>query len=172
MASILFYILGFVMLAAILLCVTCRNPVYAVIYLVKALFALALLFYLLGAPLVAAWQVIVYVGAIMVLFLFIIMILELAPRERPEDLNRRRWVPGLLVASAILGCTLLIIFQDPDAAAQGSAYFLGPRDFGAALFGRYALAVEVVSFQLLFAAVGTYYLGRYRPRRRGGEDLP
>ena len=170
MASILFYILGFVMLAATLLCVTSRNPVYAVIYLVKAMFALALLFYLLGAPLVAAWEVIVYVGAIMVLFLFIIMILELAPRERPDDQSPRRWVPALLLAASILGCTLLVIFQDPDAAAHGPAYFLGPRDFGAALFGRYALAVEVVSFQLLFAAVGAYYLGRYRPRRRDEED--
>lgn len=170
MASILFYILGFIMLAAILLCVTCRNPIYAVIYLVNAMFALALLFYLLGAPLVAAWEIIVYVGAIMVLFLFIIMILELAPRERPDDQNRLRWVPGLLVTAAILGCTLLIIFQDPGSTAHGPAYFLGPRDFGEALFGRFALAVEVVSFQLLFAAVGAYYLGRYRPRRDSGED--
>jgi len=170
MASVLFYILGFVMLAAALLCVTCRNPVHAVIYLVKGFFALALMFYLLGAPLIAAWEVIVYVGAIMVLFLFIIMVLELAPREQPQEPGWQRWVPGLLLAASIMICTLLIIFQDPSAASHGPNHFVGPREFGEALFGKYALAVEVVSFQLLFAAVGAYYLGRYQPRRRNGED--
>ena len=173
MASILFYILAFIMLAATLLCVACRNPVHAVIYLVQGFFALALLFYLLGAPLVAAWQVIVYVGAIMVLFLFIIMILELAPREYPHGPGWRRWVPGVLLTASIVACTLLIIFQDPGAASHGPAHFVGPRDFGAALFGRYALAVEVVSFQLLFAAVGAFYLGRYQSPRGGrGEGQP
>ena len=55
MASFLFYILGFIMLAATLLCITRRNPVHAVIYLVVSFFALAIMFYLLGAPLVAAF---------------------------------------------------------------------------------------------------------------------
>ena len=85
MSGILFYILGFTMLAATLLCITRRNPVHAVIYLVAGLFALALMFYLLGAPLVAAWQVIVYAGAIMVLFLFIIMMLGLARKKLQQD---------------------------------------------------------------------------------------
>ena len=61
---------------------TRTNPVHAVIYLVHAFFDLALIFYLLGAPLVAAWEMIIYAGAIMVLFLFIIMMLELAPRRQ------------------------------------------------------------------------------------------
>ena len=90
MATILFYILGFTALAATGLCITRRNPVHAVIYLVNAFFALALLFYLLGAPLVAAWEVIIYAGAIMVLFLFIIMMLELAPAEERGGPGRVR----------------------------------------------------------------------------------
>ncbi len=172
MASILFYILACIMLAATLLCVTCRNPVHAVLYLVKGLFAMALLFYLLGAPLVAAWQVIVYVGAIMVLFLFIIMILELAPRERPQGPGWQRWLPGFLLATSILACTLLIIFQDPAATVTATQHFIGPRAFGEALFGSYALAVEVVSFQLLFAAVGAYFLGRYQRPKKPESDEP
>jgi len=170
MATILFYILAFVLLAATVLCVTCRNPVHAVIYLVKGFFALALMFYLLGAPLIAAWEVIVYVGAIMVLFLFIIMVLELAPREQPQGPGWKRWVPGLLLAGAVIFCTLLIIFQDPSAASGNPAHYVGPRAFGEALFGRFGLAVEVVSFQLLFAAVGAYYLGRYQPREQDKEE--
>ena len=168
MATTLFYILGLVLLTATLLCITSRNPVHSVLYLVKGFFALALMFYLLGAPLIAAWEVIVYVGAIMVLFLFIIMILELAPREQPQGPGWQRWIPGCLLAVTTIACTLLIIFQDPSAAASGANHFVGPRAFGEALFGKYALAVEVVSFQLLFAAVGAYYLGRYQ--RRGEHE--
>lgn len=167
MSGILFYILGFTMLAATLLCITRRNPVHAVIYLVAGLFALALMFYLLGAPLVAAWQVIVYAGAIMVLFLFIIMMLGLAPQDVPEGPGWRRWGPLALLSSSIMICSLLLIFQDPLAGQQIDDFYLAPQVLGEALFSRYALAVEIVSFQLLFATIGAYMLGRPLPK---GED--
>lgn len=164
MATALFYILGFTMLAATLLCITRRNPVHAVIYLVAGFFALALMFYLLGAPLVAAWEVIVYAGAIMVLFLFIIMMLGLAPQETPEGPGWQRWGPLVLLSSSLMVCTLLLIFLDPLASKEIGDYYLAPQLLGEALFGRYALAVEVVSFQLLFAAIGAYLLGRPLPK--------
>jgi NADH-quinone oxidoreductase subunit J len=167
MTTALFYILGFTMLAATLLCITRRNPVHAVIYLVAGLFALALMFYLLGAPLVAAWQVIVYAGAIMVLFLFIIMMLGLAPQEVPEGPGWQRWGPLALLSSSMMICTLLLIFQDPLADKHIADFYLAPQILGEALFGRYALAVEIVSFQLLFATIGAYMLGRPLPK---GED--
>ena len=164
MASILFYMLGFTMLAATLLCITRRNPVHAVIYLVVGFFALALMFYLLGAPLVAAWEVIVYAGAIMVLFLFIIMMLGLAPQEAPAGPGWHRWGPLVLLSSSLMICTLLLIFQDPAAGKEIGEYYLAPQALGEMLFGRYALAVEVVSFQLLFATIGAYMLGRPLPK--------
>ena len=164
MATVLFYILGFTMLAATLLCITRRNPVHAVIYLVTAFFALALMFYLLGAPLVAAWEVIVYAGAIMVLFLFIIMMLGLAPQETPEGPGWQRWGPLVLLSSSMMVCTLLLIFQDPMASKEIGDFYLAPQALGEALFGRYALAVEIVSFQLLFATIGAYILGRPLPK--------
>ncbi len=164
MATVLFYILGFTMLAATLLCITRRNPVHAVIYLVVSFFALALMFYLLGAPLVAAWEVIVYAGAIMVLFLFIIMMLGLAPQETPEGPGWQRWGPLVLLSSSMMVCTLLLIFQDPLAGKEIGDFYLAPQALGEALFGRYALAVEIVSFQLLFATIGAYILGRPLPK--------
>lgn len=170
MATVLFYILGFVLLAATLLSITRRNPVHSVIYLVNGFFALAVIFYLLGAPLVAAWEVIIYAGAIMVLFMFIIMMLELAPRETPEGPGWHRWGPVSLISSTILVCTLLLIFQDPGLAEPTGSYVVTPREYGAALFGKYALAVQVVSFQLLFAAVGAYYVGKSDSHRRREED--
>lgn len=172
MATIIFYILGCTALAATLLCITRRNPVHAIIYLVNALFALALLFYLLGAPLVAAWEVIIYAGAIMVLFLFIIMMLDLAPDQDIKGPGWLRWGPVLLLSLVLLVCTLLLMVADPGSSQGVPAYYASPRTFGYALFKQYALAVEIVSFQLLFAAVGAYYLGRPEPRKKsqGGSQ--
>jgi len=151
------------MLAATLLCITRRNPVHAVIYLVAAFFALAMMFYMLGAPLVAAWQIIVYAGAIMVLFLFIIMMLGLAPQEAPQGPGWQRWAPLALLSSSLMVCTLLLIFQDPAAGQEIGEFYLAPQALGEVLFSRYALAVEIVSFQLLFATIGAYLLGRPMP---------
>lgn len=171
MAAALFYILALTALAATLMCVTRRNPVHAVIYLVNAFFALALIFYILGAPLVAAWEVIIYAGAIMVLFLFIIMMLELAPTEVPTGPSWRRWGPVVLLSVVLLGCTLLLMAVEPGGAEEGSAaFYASPREFGYTLFREYALAVQVVSFQLLFAAVGAYYVGRSGPEKMKPEE--
>ena len=167
MTTALFYILGCIMLAATLMCITRRNPVHAVIYLVAGFFALALLFYLLGAPLVAAWEVIVYAGAIMVLFLFVIMMLGLAPRETPEGQGWRRWLPLALLSASLMACTILLVLQDPAASRPIGDFYLAPQALGEALFGRYVMAVEMVSFQLLFATIGAYLLGRPLPK---GED--
>lgn len=168
MATILFYILATTALAATGMCITRRNPVHAVIYLVNALFALALIFYLLGAPLVAAWEVIIYAGAIMVLFLFIIMMLELAPVEEPKGPGWLRWGPVLLLSLVLLCSTVLLMALDPSGSDGLPSYYASPRTFGYALFHKYALAVEVVSFQLLFAAVGAFYVGK--SDRRGREE--
>ena len=167
--SVVFYLLAAATIVATLLCVTRTNPVHAVIYLVHAFFDLALIFYLLGAPLVAAWEMIIYAGAIMVLFLFIIMMLELAPGGKSLTVDQSRWIPVVLLSLVTLGCTVALIVHDPSSAANGSAYHASPRAFGTALFDRYALAVQVVSFQLLFAAVGAYYVGRGEPRLEKGK---
>jgi NADH-quinone oxidoreductase subunit J len=165
MTTILFYIIGFIMLSATLMCITRRNPVHAVIYLVAGFFALALMFYLLGAPLVAAWEIIVYAGAIMVLFLFIIMMLGLAPQETPAGPGLQRWGPLVLLSASLMACTVLLVMQDPAAGREIGDFYLAPQAVGEALFGHYVLAVEMVSFQLLFATIGAYLLGRPLPEK-------
>lgn len=173
MATALFYILGIITVIATVLAITRRNPVHAVIYLVNSFFALALLFYLLGAPLVAAWEVIIYAGAIMVLFLFIIMMLELAPTPEADRMGPTwwQWLPVMLLSLALVACTLLLIGLDTSVTDGVPIWYAAPRDFGYALFGKYALAVEVVSFQLLFAAVGAFYVGKPESlKRKAGEE--
>jgi len=171
MATVLFYILASTALVATLLCVTRRNPVHAVVYLVNAFFALALLFYMLGAPLVAAWEVIIYAGAIMVLFLFIIMMLHLAPVEARPAPNWRRWGPVLLLSFVLVSSSVLLMSVDTAAHGGVGSFYASPRQFGYTLFKEYALAVEIVSFQLLFAAVGAYFVGRedWGEGRKGGR---
>ena len=169
-ATVVFYFLGALTIIATLLAILQKNPVHAVIYLVNSFFALALLFYLLGAPLVAAWEVIIYAGAIMVLFLFIIMMLEVSPTSGPSRLAPTwlQWLPILLLAIALAVCTLLLTGLDPASTGAVARWHATPRDFGYALFKEYALAIEIVSFQLLFAAVGAFYVGR--PERRNKQE--
>ncbi|PNU21735.1 NADH-quinone oxidoreductase subunit J [Geothermobacter hydrogeniphilus] len=171
MTAAIFYILSAAALLATLMAITRKNPVHAVIYLVHAFFALALIFFILGAPLVAAWEVIIYAGAIMVLFLFIIMMLELTPGEAARGPGWQRWAPVILLSGSIVVCTLLLMTAEPQAGPGGPNFYASPRDFGYGLFKEYALAVEIVSFQLLFAAVGAFYVGRgERTRRRARGD--
>ena len=169
MPTLLFYILAAITLLSTILCLTRKNPVHAVLYLVHALFALALLYYLLGAPLLAAWQVILYAGAIMVLFLFIIMLIEPPVADRtPRRLSR--WLPSAILSGLLLASGGALIAMDPAATDAIVSYWLTPRDFGRALFERYGLAVEIISLILLFAAVGAFHLGR-RYRSTTKEDV-
>lgn len=172
-ATIMFYLLGAVALGATAMAIIQRNPVYAVIYLVQSIFTLALIFYLLGAPLVAAFQVIVYAGGIMVLFLFVIMMLEITPtnaatRSAPGWVQ---WAPVLMLAVTLVSLTLVLIGLDPLAAEGVPRWHATPRDFGYALFKEYALAVKIISFQLSFAAVGAFHVGTTERRRARREEL-
>ena len=76
----------------------------------------------------------------------------------------------MLLSAVLLGCTLLLLTLDPQGGDGVPAYYASPRSFGYALFREYALAVEIVSFQLLFAAVGAFYVGKsdWGTRRKGG----
>ncbi|MFZ3209461.1 MAG: NADH-quinone oxidoreductase subunit J, partial [Geobacteraceae bacterium] len=95
----IFYILAVVMVVATVFAVTEKHTVHAIVYLVTSFFALAVLFYLLGAPVVAVFEVIIYAGAIMVLFLFVIMMLDLGAPEQMEGLKLRDWWPALALAA-------------------------------------------------------------------------
>lgn len=157
---IAFYVAAVLALVATARVVTSRHPVHALLYLVVSLLASAVIFYLLGAPFVAALEVVVYAGAIMVLFVFVMMLLDLgeeaAQRERLW-LSPRVWLgPGVLAAALALE-TAWIAFA--GAAGEGGA-FVPAREVGLALYGPYLLAVEIASMLLLAGLVGAHHLGR------------
>ena len=159
MEQIFFYILAAVVVIATVLAITDRHTVHAIIFLATSFFGLAGIFYLLGAPLVAVFEVIIYAGAIMVLFLFVIMMLDMGQPGKAQSCTLREWWPALLLGMIILGAmATLFVTHLPETLGKWS--YTDARHFSRVLFRKYGVAVEVVSMQLLFALVGALYLGR------------
>ena len=158
--TVLFYASAAVATVASLLAVTRTQALHALLYLVLALFAVALCFLSLGAPFLAALEVIVYAGAIMVLILFVIMMLNLGPdswaRER-HLLPRHAWLVPAIMAGALVLLTLFAVLGTPQQATQAAS--VGPKAVGVALFSTYLIGVELASVLLLVGLVGAYYLG-------------
>jgi NADH-quinone oxidoreductase subunit J len=132
----------------------------------------ALVFFTLGAPFVAALEVIIYAGAIMVLFIFVVMMLNLGRRAIRIESS---WLtPGIWAGPAILAAILIaeIAFLVTRSASPGmSAQVVGPKEVGIDLFGPYLIGVELASFLLLGALVGAYHVGitKVREERDSGS---
>jgi NADH-quinone oxidoreductase subunit J len=158
--SVAFYILAVVIVAATLLAVTRRNLAHAVVCIVFSFFASALLFYLLGAPLLAALEVIIYAGAIMILFLFIVMMMRLEDIEQPR-LTLRGLLPVALVSLIFIALgVMLIATGDAGTRAALAPAVAAPQAFGQFLFQRHWLAIEITSLLLLVALIGALHIGR------------
>jgi NADH-quinone oxidoreductase subunit J len=157
--SVIFYMLAALILVSTGFAVTRRNLVHAAVYLVISFFGSAMLFYLLGAPLLAALEVIIYAGAIMVLFIFIIMMLKVEAFEE-KFFPIRQWIPAAGMCLAFIVAGTLIITGDPDSRIPLKAAVAEPVFFGHYLFRRHWLAIEIVSLLLLVAVVAVLYLGK------------
>ena len=169
MEVVLFYIAATVSLSATALVITRSNASHALIYLIVSLLSIAVIFYLLGAPFAAALEVVIYAGAIMVLFLFVVMMLNLGKSAVDQEhtwLNGRMWI-GPSILTFILFLELLFVFVGTPGSTSGVA--VPPKAVGQALFGGYILAVELASVLLLAALVGAYHFGRRYMRSRREE---
>ncbi len=158
--AILFYLAAAVAFFATFLAITRTHPIHGLLYFIVSLFAVALVFFALGAPFVAALEVIIYAGAIMVLFVFVVMLLNLGPGAEASAarlLDPRTWA-GPAVLSLILAVELGALIRFADSPAGGSE--LGPALVSRSLFGPYLLGVELASMLLLAGLVGAYHLGR------------
>ncbi len=160
MMEVLFYIAAFIALAATVLALTRSNAAHALIFLIVSLLAVAVIFFLLGAPFAAALEIVIYAGAIMVLFVFVIMMLNLgeAGEQREKQwLQPRSWLlPALLALILLVEMVTILATIDTQTSGIG----VSPKEVGLQLFGPYVLAVEIASMLLLAALVGAYHLGR------------
>ena len=159
-SGFIFYLLAAIILTATWLSITRRNPMHAIIYLIVSFFAMAPLFYLLGAPLLALLEIIIYAGAIMVLFLFIVMMLRLGASPFSAGQWLKQWLPAVIL-SALSGLVMIVlIWQEPAQKNVLPLAMAAPSVFGLYVFHQYWFAVEIASLLLFVALVGAYYLGR------------
>lgn len=159
--NLLFYISALIAVISTFMVITRTNAVHALLYLIVSLLAVALIFFSLGAPFVAALEVIIYAGAIMVLFVFVIMMLNLgaqASKQEAQLLGPGIWI-GPSSLTVILAVELIYIFT-ADRDRLSAASIIGPKQVGIALFGPYVLGAELASMLLLAGLIGAYYLGR------------
>lgn len=167
--EVTFYLSGAIAIAATLMVITGLSAVHALLYLIVSLLAVAIVFYVLGAPFIAALEVIIYAGAIMVLFVFVMMMLNLGKAAAAKE---RAWLnPGIWVGPAILAALLLteLFYIFAQGGALSGATVVGSKEVGIALFGPYLLGVELASLLLLAGLVGACHLGR-QDDKRGHEN--
>jgi NADH-quinone oxidoreductase subunit J len=160
-----FYIAGIVAIISTVFTITRLNAVHALLYLVVSLLAVAVAFYTMGAPLVAALEVIIYAGAIMVLIVLVVMMLNLGKRAVQSErrlMQGKIWVgPSVLSALLIVEVVYLISRVGLPGLPPGSGSgVLAPKQVGIALYGPYLIGVELASMLLLGALVGACHLGR------------
>jgi NADH-quinone oxidoreductase subunit J len=153
-----FVIAGVIAIAATFLVIVQRNAVHALLYLIVSLFALAVTMLFLGAAFVAALEIIVYAGAIMVLFIFVVMMIG----ADSAALRPRAWILPALLGAILLAEVFYVLTQRPGGLSLGNITAITPKAVGMALFGPYVLGAEIAAFLLLAGLVGAYHLARSR----------
>ena len=160
-AGLVWYFFAVTVVVSTIMALRARQPVHAILWLVSSLFGMAVLFFMLSAPIVAVFEVILYAGAIMVLFLFVIMMLDLGHPERYKRPPKRCWLPPVLLSAGSLAALAVLLFRLNLRGAEFSQS-IPVRHIARVIFQEHGLAVELISLQLLFALVGAFYLGRNR----------
>lgn len=164
-----FYFSGGLAVLATALAITRLHPIHALLYLTVSLIAIAGVFYSLGATFVAALEVIIYAGAIMVLFIFVVMMLNLGRHTVVQEhaiLSPRDWAGPVVLSALLMGEFVWLFARTPQSA--GPALAVGPKAVGIAMYGPYAIAVELASLLLLGALVAAYHLGWRMPSTHTG----
>ncbi|MEN8259021.1 MAG: NADH-quinone oxidoreductase subunit J [Pseudomonadota bacterium] len=171
MELILFYIASVVAVFAVVMMLTRLNAVHALLYLILSLLAVGILFYLLGAHFAAVLEVIVYAGAIMVLFVFVIMMLNQGHKTVDQE---RAWLtPRMWIGPSLLAVILLLEVLAVIAGVSGeTGQLVDSKQVGVTLYGPYLLAVELASMLLLAGLVGAYHLGRPLVKRKMTRGNP
>ncbi len=163
--EIAFYVSSAVAVIATIMVITNHNLIHALLYLVVSFLAVAVVFYLLGAPFVAVLEVIIYAGAIVVLIIFVIMMLNL---KEEAVIQEGKWLSSVtLVGPALLSAILLaelIYIISSGASATLSTHVVDAKAVGITLYGPYVIGVELSGILLMAGIVGAYHLGRQKKK--------
>jgi len=167
--ELFFYLAAVMAIIASIKVISAHNTVHALLYLVLSLLAVAVCFYLMGAPFAAGLEVIVYAGAIVVLFVFAVMMFGLGTDETlnaPQIRGLSIWTGPILLATALL-VELIYIISHSGLQKQLSIDVVDAKQVGILLYGPYLLAVEIASFLLLAGLLAGYHYAK--PEEQGGH---
>jgi NADH-quinone oxidoreductase subunit J len=159
-----FYFLSAIILIGGILVITCKNAVHSALALILGLLAQAGLYLMLYAPFVAGVQIILYAGGIMVLFLFVIMLVNLERAQKEEQFNKQ-WLVGLLAAVALGGLLMAVYLKGSTLFTEHIAQPVentNTQQIGVMLYGNYMFAFEIASVVLLVAIIGAVVMAKKR----------
>jgi NADH-quinone oxidoreductase subunit J len=160
--SLLFYISSFIAVLATLMVITRHQPIHALLYLVVSFMAVAMIFLSLGAPFIAALEVILYAGAIVVLLIFVVMMLNLGKETAEQE---KRWLrPKVWIGPSILALLLLAelgILLFNASPAPMNITVVDARKVSMSLYREYVIAVELAGFLLMAGIVGAAHIGKH-----------
>jgi NADH-quinone oxidoreductase subunit J len=162
--NVFFYIAAAVALISTVMAISGRNAIHALLYLILSLLAISLVFYMLDAPFIAALEIIIYAGAIMVLFIFVTMMLNIGLERKMEKkwLHPRMWIVPSILAGILL-INLILALKNVKTAPVGNQEIL-PKQVGISLFSTYLLAVEIAAILLMAGVIGAYHLGSQKKK--------
>ena len=156
-----FYINAAIAILATTLAMVSKHAVHALLYFIVSLLALAIAMYLLGAPFAAALEVIIYAGAIMVLFVFVVMLLHIKPNSSPRHVFKiKNWLVPLSLLILLLG-ELGFILKD-TIFLERQMMVISAKEVAQSLWTNNTLVVELASFLLLASLIGAYHIGKKR----------
>src|SRR5664279_3076900 len=162
--DVFFYIAAIVAIISTIMAISGRNAIHSLLFLIVSLLSISVVFYLLNAPFIAALEVIIYAGAIMVLFIFVTMMLNIGLEREAERkwLKPRMWiVPSIL--AAVLLVNLILAIKSVPAIPYGMKS-IQPKQVGISLFSTYLLGVEIAAILLMAGVIGAYHLGSQKKK--------
>jgi NADH-quinone oxidoreductase subunit J len=163
--SELFYISSVVAIIATIMVITSFHPVHALLYLVVSFLAVSLVFLSLGAAFVAVLEVIIYAGAIIVLFIFVVMMLNLGAETAIQEkkwLQPKVWIGPSVLSIILLGELIMLLLRGTPAPFNAQA--VDARKVALSLYGEYVIALQLAGFLLMAGIVGAAHIGKHRKK--------
>lgn len=160
-----FYIISAIAVLATIMVITRYNMIHALLYLVVSFLAVAMIFYMLGAPFMAALEIIVYAGAIVVLIIFVIMMLNVREESVEQErlwFSKNIWIGPTILSVILLGELVYVVVTSETVLVNNT--LVDAKAVGLSLYGPYIIGVELSGLLLMAGIVGAYHLGRQRKK--------
>ncbi|PPI87402.1 NADH-quinone oxidoreductase subunit J [Candidatus Pantoea edessiphila] len=161
MKEFIFYFFSLLAIITTLCAVIHTNPIYMLLYLIVSLLSVACIYFLIGAYFIGALEVIIYTGAIMVLFVFVVMMLNLGKVTKQLEyqwLKSSRWIIPTFVSMLLLAVIISSIINNKTQKISNKIFNV--KEIGISLFGHYMILVELISILLLASLIVALHIGR------------